>query len=483
MRICAPKSDYTRPQEQQPEPRPVIRSDARACSRERHPLVRLGKLGLAAGCLGLCAFAVGAAGGASVDLPKASEPTEDAIRFTPDAEVAAPAIAADVSFDQTPVPELDPPPSTEVITRGELLPGDTLAAAMRRENVPYSVVHRVSTELSGLFNFRRAQPGQKFRLEQDLDGRVLSFRYMLSNTESLSLELVNGAYRANRQEAELTSRIARVAGVVTSSIYGALRDLGEGTQLANDFADVFAWDVDLSRFVQRGDEFSILYERMHYLDDDGNEVYVGPGRILAARYGGTVGEHTAIYYETQEGQGRYYRPDGSSVERDFLMAPLRYSRISSRFSAARRHPILKVTRPHHGIDYAAKEGSPVWAVSDGKVIYRSRAGGFGNLVKIRHGNGYVSYYAHLARFADGMKVGDHVRQKQVIGYVGQTGLATGPHVCFRVANNGRYVNPARVKSPAAKPIPPDAQVAFVARRDLLLSELDAGPYVATAEAL
>jgi murein DD-endopeptidase MepM/ murein hydrolase activator NlpD len=196
-----------------------------------------------------------------------------------------------------------------------------------------------------------------------------------------------------------------------------------------------------------------------------------------------VGEHTAIYFETDEGRGGYYRPDGSSVEREFLLAPLRYSRISSRFSAARRHPILKVTRPHHGIDYAAKEGSPVWAVSGGKVIYRSRAGGFGKLVKIRHANGYVSYYAHLSRFADGMKVGDFVRQKQVIGFVGQTGLATGPHVCFRVANNGSYVNPARVKSPAAKPIPSDAREAFVARRDLLLSELDAGPYVATAEAL
>jgi murein DD-endopeptidase MepM/ murein hydrolase activator NlpD len=424
-------------------------------------------------------LAVGSADGAGVD-PRAGD-ADFAVASAADAPVPALARGADLALPDAPARDALPP--TEVITRGALERGDTLASAMSRENIPYSVVHEVSSELSHLYDFRRAQPGQEFRLTQDLDGRVLDFRYMLSDTESLHLDWLNGVYRARREEAKLVPHIARVAGVVTSSLYGALRDLGEGTQLANDFADVFAWDVDFTRAVQPGDEFSILYERMYYVDPEGNEAYAGPGRILAARYGGTVGEYTAVYFETREGQGRYYRPDGSSVEKQFLLAPLRYSRVSSRYSQARRHPILKVTRPHHGIDYAAALGSPVWAVSDGKVIYRSRAGGFGNLVKIRHANGYVSYYAHLSRFADGLRVGDLVRQKQVIGYVGQTGLATGPHVCFRVAKDGSYVNPARVKSPAAEPIPASLRATFVARRDLLLSELDAGPYVATAEAL
>jgi murein DD-endopeptidase MepM/ murein hydrolase activator NlpD len=171
------------------------------------------------------------------------------------------------------------------------------------------------------------------------------------------------------------------------------------------------------------------------------------------------------------------------VERQFLLAPLRYSRISSRFTSARRHPILKITRPHHGIDYVAKAGSPVWAVADGEVIYRGWAGGFGNLLKIRHVKGYVSYYTHLSRFAAGLHVGDRVQQKQVIGYVGQTGLATGPHVCFRIAQNGRYVNPASLRSPPAKPVPDAVRDSFVATRDTLLSELDAGPFVASGEAL
>jgi murein DD-endopeptidase MepM/ murein hydrolase activator NlpD len=372
---------------------------------------------------------------------------------------------------------------TEIVTHGELRPGDTLASAMARANVPPHVVHLVASRTSEVFDFRHAQPGHRFDLTQDLDGRVLEFRYHTSSIDSIELTLVDGAYVARRAQAELTPRVSRIAGVVNSSLYGAMLDLGEQPRLANDFTNVFAWDVDFSRTVQHGDEFRVLYERLYYTDEDGNEVYAGPGRILAARYGGAVGEHTAVYFETEEGSGGYYRPDGTSMERQFLLAPLSYSRISSRYTSARRHPILKITRPHHGIDYAAKRGAPVWSVADGEVIYRGWAGGFGNLVKIRHANGYVSYYAHLSKFASRLRVGDRVQQKQVVGFVGSTGLATGPHVCFRVAKDGRYVNPARVPSPAAKPIPAESRAAFAAVRDTLLSELNSGSFVATKEAL
>jgi murein DD-endopeptidase MepM/ murein hydrolase activator NlpD len=345
------------------------------------------------------------------------------------------------------------------------------------------VIHTVARHAASAFDFRRSQPGHRFRLAQGLDGEVLDFRYQLSALESIHVSVVDGRFVTEREDAELAPRVSLIAGVVTSSLYGALRDLGEGPQLANDFADVFAWDVDFSRNVQPGDEFRILYERLYGTDDDGNEFYAGPGRILAARYGGSVGEHIAVYFEADEGRGGYYRADGTSVERQFLLAPLRYSRITSRYSPARRHPILKVTRPHYGIDYAAKSGSPVWSVADGEVIYRGWAGGFGNLVKIRHAKGYVSYYAHLSGFAKGLAVGTRVQQKQVIGTVGQTGLATGPHVCFRVARNGSYVNPARVEAPIAKPISDASRAEFYAARDALLSELDAGPLVATGDAL
>jgi murein DD-endopeptidase MepM/ murein hydrolase activator NlpD len=371
---------------------------------------------------------------------------------------------------------------TTVLTEGMLERGDSLASAMRRENVPNSVIHQVAREAGKVFDFRRARPGHHFVLTQDLEGRVLDFRFSTAATESIHVFLEEDAYVARRESAKLVPRVARVAGVVSSSLYGAIVGLGEQAQLANDFTDVFAWDVDFSRTTRPGDEFKVLYERLYYTDDDGSEIYAGPGRILAARYGGATGDHTAVYFEAKEGRGGYYRPDGTSVERQFLMAPLRYTRITSGFTNARRHPILKITRPHHGIDYAAKHGSPVWSVADGEVIYRGWAGGFGNLVKVRHADGYVSYYSHLSRF-DKIKVGDRVAQKQVIGYVGQTGLATGPHTCFRIAKNGSYVNPARILSPPAEPVTAASRAAFTATRDAMLAELDAGPLVATGEAL
>jgi murein DD-endopeptidase MepM/ murein hydrolase activator NlpD len=338
--------------------------------------------------------------------------------------------------------------------------------------------------MRGHFDFRRSQPGHQYRLVENADGEIESFHYRISSIVSYALtRAADGSFNVERIEEELWPREARIAGVVSTSLYGAITDLGVQGQLANDFSDVFAYDVDFSRMVRSGDEFRIIYERLFRTGENGEETFVRTGRILAARYDGETGEHTALYYESEQGHGGYYRPDGSSVERQFLMAPLQSARVSSRYSNSRRHPILNTTRPHHGIDYAAPTGTPVYAVSMGEVIYKSRAGGFGNLVKIRHSNDYVSYYAHLSRFASGLTNGQTVSQKQVIGYVGSTGLSTGPHVCFRVAKNGQYVNPARIKSPAGPPIPAESVAQFQVHRDLLLTELDMGSLVARDEAL
>jgi murein DD-endopeptidase MepM/ murein hydrolase activator NlpD len=312
---------------------------------------------------------------------------------------------------------------------------------------------------------------------------LVAFRYSVSDLESYVVTREGDAYVALREDVELESEVSRIAGLVTSSVHDAIVQLGEKGQLANDFSEIFAWDIDFSRSVRTGDEFRVLYERLYRQDADKGRVYVGPGKILAATYTGSAGEFSAVYFEPEEGRGGYYRPDGSSVEGQFLRAPLRYSRITSRFSHSRRHPILKVRRPHHGIDYAAPRGTPLWSVADGRVIYRGWSGGFGNLVKIRHNTGYVSYYAHLSRFANGLKVGKRVNQKQVIGFVGSTGLATGPHVCFRIAKEGRYVDPMRVASPIGPPVALEQKPQFLATRDVLLAELDAGPLVAVGEAL
>lgn len=375
-------------------------------------------------------------------------------------------------------------PATAEAIVGQLDDGDALAGLLALRGISAQVVDRIAYEMRGYFDFRYSQPGDSFSLVLDGEGKVESFRYRISDLVHYELfRDRDGRYQVNRIEAELAPRQTMIAGIVATSLYGSITALGASAQLADDFADVFSYDVDFSRMARVGDEYRILYERLYRTDDLGDEIFVRPGRILAARYSGEGGEHTAVYYETEEGEGGYYRPDGSSVERQFLMAPLRYSRISSRYSSARRHPILKITRPHHGIDYAAPQGTPVFAVAQGKVIHRSRAGGFGNLVKIRHPNGYTSYYAHLSRFPSGLRLGQSVSQKQVVGYVGKTGLATGPHVCFRVAKNGKYVNPARISSPAGPPLPLEARDMFRVRSNQLLAALDSGALVTGDEAL
>jgi murein DD-endopeptidase MepM/ murein hydrolase activator NlpD len=242
--------------------------------------------------------------------------------------------------------------------------------------------------------------------------------------------------------------------------------------LANAFTALFAWDVDFSRDVKPGDQFKILYERFYRTDDEGQEVYVRPGRILVAIYKGARGSHTALHYETADGHGGYYRADGTSIEREFLLSPLEYGRVTSKFTMARKHPILKITRPHQGIDYAAPEGTPIWAVADGTVISKGMTNGFGRTVKVRHANGYISYYTHMSRYRTGLHVGQRVTQKELVGYVGHSGLATGPHVCFRIAKDGHYVDPKKLRSPAGKPIPSNELAAFESRRNALFAALD-----------
>ena len=369
------------------------------------------------------------------------------------------------------------------VINGEIGPGESLAASLRVRGVSGSQIHLIATEMAPVFNFRYSQPGDRYRLVQGETGDLEAFRYERSPLEHYSLARQRGGWSAERHQPELIRRRSRVAGIVSSSLYSAIEALGEKPEIAHDFADIFAWDVDFSRSVQPGDEFSILYERLYMRDDAGKEVYVRPGRILAGRYSTLDSDDLAVYFEISESNGGYYRPDGSAVERQFLKAPLTYRRISSHYTHSRLHPILKVRRPHLGIDYAAPTGTSVWSVADGKVIFRGYSGGFGNLVKVRHSNGYVSYYAHLAAFAPGLRVGQRVQQKQVIGKVGSTGLSTGPHLDFRIKRNGRYVNPTTLRTPAGEPIPSEARPRFHAERDSLLTALDPNPLVVTNEAL
>jgi murein DD-endopeptidase MepM/ murein hydrolase activator NlpD len=416
-------------------------------------------------------------------------------------------LALSLPLDHTPTPELVPdsvafaarelaiagglgealdPPAPSPIVEDRIEAGDTLLGALSRHGVAASTVAVIVRELKPHFDFRRARPGHRYRLERGADGGLLSFRYDVSAHERYELlQHEDGRFEARGAKRGMVRQQARLAGVVATTLHDAIDDLGERAELAQRFASIFAWEVDFARSTRPGDEFHLLYERNYVAREGGagGLRYVGPGRILAARYTSGGRTHEAIYYETAPGVGSYYRPDGASVQETFLAAPVKYSRITSSFTQARFHPILRRTRPHPGIDYAAPVGTPVWAVASGRVTHVGWMGGYGRLVKIRHSDGYESYYAHLSSFAEGLRVGQKVDQKQVIGRVGSSGLSTGPHVCFRITRHGQFVDPASTRIPTGNRIVGRQRQDFETVRDARLAQLGPARLVATDEAM
>ena len=426
------------------------------------------------------AFTLGASAGL---LHRAGAPGEDGVAasFAAPLEGSAALPASGVGSAPPAIAEEVLPPH-RVVT-GTLRSGETLAESLQIRGISADRIHVIAREMAPVVDFRYAKPGDHYRLVLTTEGDVDSFRYERSLAEYYELVREGDRFRALQHSPEILRHRVRIAGIVNTSLYAAIEQLGESRELAEDFSEIFAWDVDFSRGARRGDEFSILYERLYTRDERGGEHYLRPGQILAARYTSQTDDFRAVYFEPVEGRGSYYRPDGEPMERQFLKAPLDYKRISSTFTNSRFHPILKIRRPHHGIDYAAPYGTAVWSVANGEVIFKGYQSGFGNLVKVRHVNGYVSYYAHLSRFAQGVRLGQRLHQKQVLGFVGSTGLSTGPHLCFRLAKEGAYVNPALLHAAGGEPIPRRARERFSAHSDELLAALDPRPLVVTNEAL
>jgi murein DD-endopeptidase MepM/ murein hydrolase activator NlpD len=406
-----------------------------------------------------------------------AEPDAAPVARSTHAAVVAPTVAALV-----PTPMLTPPAPPLTVIEGSLGRRQTLGEALRKQGLDGARIHELVAAMTPVFNFRYSKVGDVYRASLTPAGDLVSFEYVRSPIESYSLKREGETLVATKHEPKVLVQRALLAGVVTSNLYQSVVDLGETGELAHDFAEIFAWDVDFSK-AQPGDEFRAVYERRFY-DTPSGPVYLGPGRILAARYANRDDDYTAIYFEGTPQRGGYYRPDGSAAQRQFLQAPLNYRRISSQYAASRLHPVLGIRRPHLGTDYAAAQGTPVWSVAEGTVVLRGWHGGLGNTVKIRHRSGYETVYGHLSGFAKGLRVGDRVRQKQNIGFVGSTGLSTGPHLHFVFTLRGKPVNPARVRIPQGDPITPAQQPAFARVRNEVLGMMDPTPFrIPTADAL
>ncbi len=267
-------------------------------------------------------------------------------------------------------------------------------------------------------------------------------------------------------------------GTVDSSLYLAVNSAGGTDRLAVELADVFKYDIDFVNSVRQGDSFIVAHEQEF---QDGE--FVRDGDILAAEFVNAGRTYRAVRYVSPQGRADYYTPDGRPVRKAFLRYPVDYARISSGFSTARRHPVLNRVRAHKGIDFAAPTGTPIKAAGSGRVVSRGKNGGYGNAVVIDHGKGITTLYGHMLRYARGLSAGSRVAQGQVIGYVGMTGLATGPHVHYEYRVNGVHKNPARVTIPKSDPVPANLMADFKAQTTPLLARLDtpsASPQVMVA---
>ena len=350
-------------------------------------------------------------------------------------------------LDPDKMPKGDPTP---LIKTGELGRGQTVGGALKNFGIGHKTITQIIKALDGIYDFRFAQPGARFEAQLSKSGRLQRFQFEHDQMEVYIVER-NGDGRLVGRQALIPVRteIGEIAGRIKGSLYATIKRMSEDPRLANKLVGVFAWDIDFFRDSRAKDEFKLIVEKFFKEDD-----FVQYGKVLAAEYSGKKGTFQSFWFTPSGSQsGGYYLKNGDSAEKIFLATPLKFARISSGFNRKRKHPILGYTKAHLGGDYAAPKGTPGWARAGGTVVFSGRKGPNGNLVRIEHGNGLVSGYAHLHRIRSEIKKGKRVKQKQVIGYVGSTGRSTGPHLHFSIRKNGNYVNPKELKVTRLKSIP------------------------------
>ena len=346
------------------------------------------------------------------------------------------------------------PPEPEII-EGYVTKNMTLGDMLTTNGFTHETVHQLVSACKPVYNLAKLRIGNRFEMERLSDGTLSSFRYDVDLEKYLKVVRTADGFQAQLHPFEYENRVLPVVGTIESSLFRTISDLQESDQLALDMAEIFAWDIDFNTEIQRGDHFSLMVEKL-YLEDR----FIKYGNILAVEFHNAGHLFTGYRFEDPEGEVGYFDNAGRSLKRDFLKSPVKFSRISSRFSYRRLHPILAIRRPHLGVDYAAPRGTPVVAAGNGRIRFRGWKGGFGNYVQIRHTNGFMTSYGHLSRFAKGIRRGTKVTQGQVIGYVGSTGLSTGPHLDYRVKKNGAFVNPLTLKMKPSKPLKPEYRTAF-----------------------
>lgn len=383
-----------------------------------------------------------------------------------------PPVSSETAARSLPDPLLEPAPTP--VHEGTVKEGETLSHILSSYDLTDSTIRSVLRALSSKAEVGKLRPGNTYRLELDDSGQLTSFQFAFSREKRFRVDLIGEEFRASEERVSVETRPMLVTGTVKTTLVDALLEQGQSYAFTMALIEAFQWDINFYTDVQEGDTFQAVVEQV-YVDGSPERVE----KVLVARYQGrTVGKKEAFLFRSPHGspdskgerEHDYFDAKGQYLQRSFLTTPLSVLRITSRFGQ-RFHPILRISRPHRGIDYGASTGTPVWSVADGQVLFAGRRrDGYGKQVMISHAGGYVSRYAHLSRI--NLKTGQRVKQKMRVGAVGATGLASGPHLHFEMLSNGQQINPARLKMlPTVVRTVKDMK-AFQVERDRLLGLLD-----------
>ena len=350
------------------------------------------------------------------------------------------------------------------VSEGTIQPNQFLSDLLDQHHVPYVQIDQLARNTKETFDVRKIRAGKDYMiLSKDENSPAEYFIYEPDVYGYVIYDIKNGMAREVKRPME--TKVQNASGTITSSLWQTMVDNNLSYELASRLEDVFGWSIDFHH-IQNGDQFKVVYEQ-HYIDGEP----VGVGNIEGAYYKNYDNEYYGIYFENDKHKG-FYDLEARPMKKNFLKSPVKYSRISSRFNRNRFHPILKRRKAHLGTDYAAPIGTPIYAVANGVVTKAAYGRGNGKYVKIKHDKTYQTQYLHMNGFAKGIGSGVHVKQGQVIGYVGKTGLATGPHVCFRFWKNGRQVNHLRLNFPPPKPMPTEDIPRFNEVRDEIVNTLN-----------
>ena len=333
--------------------------------------------------------------------------------------------------------------------------GDTVVELLRRLNVEDAAANEYLRGSQAAEPFRKLAVGKTVQAETGADGNLLALRYLSSNGNQVVIEKKTDGFKTSVLPPQSEQRVFMRTGEIKNTLFAATDEADLPEPVANQLAQIFGGDIDFHRDLRKGDKFTVVYEMTY-----SNGEPVRSGRIQTAEFINRGKAFRVVYFQNDSGQGDYYTPDGKSARKAFLRSPLEFSRVSSGFSLSRLHPVLGKWRAHKGVDYAAPVGAKVKATADGTVTFVGKQGGYGNVVMVDHQGRYTTVYGHMSRFTSGLRRGQHVGQGDIIGYVGMTGLVSGPHLHYEFKINGQQRDPLRVALPDATPISEQQKTSF-----------------------